>query len=43
LPNGEQRGFLEDGDEVTLTAYAGQGPMRIGFGRCTGEVRAART
>lgn len=43
LPNGEQRGFLEDGDEVTFTASAGTGSGRIGFGRCTGEVRAART
>jgi len=43
LPNGEQRGFLEDGDEVTLTAHAGEGTARIGFGRCTGEIRAAQT
>ena len=43
LPNGEQRGFLEDGDEVTFTAYAGAGDRRIGFGTCSGEVRAART
>jgi len=41
LPNGEQRGFLEDGDEVILTAFAGDGDRRIGFGRCSGEVRAA--
>ena len=44
LPNGESRGFLEDGDEVTLAAFAQRDGMgRIGFGRCTGEVRAART
>jgi len=42
LPNGESRGFLEDGDELTITAWAGAGERRIGFGRCTGEVRAAR-
>lgn len=42
LPNGESRGFLEDGDELTITAWAGEGDRRIGFGRCTGEVRAAR-
>jgi hypothetical protein len=42
LTEGE-RGFLEDGDEVTLTAHAGEGTARIGFGRCTGEIRAART
>jgi len=44
LPNGETRGFLEDGDEVTLTACAERpGVGRIGFGRCTGEVVAAGT
>jgi fumarylacetoacetase len=44
LPNGETRGFLEDGDEVTLTAFAERaGVGRIGFGRCTGEIRAARS
>ncbi|MFY7949384.1 MAG: fumarylacetoacetate hydrolase family protein, partial [Gemmatimonas sp.] len=42
LPNGETRAFLEDGDELTLTAYAErEGVPRIGFGQCTGEVRAA--
>jgi fumarylacetoacetase len=44
LPNGESRAFLEDGDEVTLTAYAErEGAVRIGLGRCVGEVRAAGT
>lgn len=44
LPDGEQRAFLEDGDEVTLTAYAErEGAVRIGLGRCVGEVRAAGT
>ena len=39
LPNGEQRGFLEDGDEVVLTGYAARaGAVRIGFGHCTGVV-----
>ena len=43
LPNGETRSFLEDGDEVTLTAFAERdGVGRIGFGRCSGVVRAAR-
>lgn len=44
LPNGETRGFLEDGDEVTMTAFAERdGVGRIGFGRCSGEVLAAGT
>lgn len=43
LPTGEQRGFLEDGDEVTLRAFcAREGAVRIGFGECTGIVLAAR-
>jgi fumarylacetoacetase len=43
LPNGETRGFLEDGDEVQLTAYAErEGAVRIGLGRCSGEVLPAR-
>jgi fumarylacetoacetase len=43
LPNGETRGFLEDGDEVILAAYAERdGEVRIGLGRCAGEVRPAR-
>jgi fumarylacetoacetase len=44
LPNGEQRSFLEDGDELTLTAYAeSPGYARIGFGECRGIVAASRT
>lgn len=39
LPNGETRAFLEDGDEVQLTAFAERdGAVRIGFGLCTGVV-----
>ncbi len=43
LSNGEQRGFLEDGDEVIMSAYAEhEGAVRIGLGTCTGTVVAAR-
>ncbi|MEO9189739.1 MAG: fumarylacetoacetase [Acetobacteraceae bacterium] len=39
LPNGETRGFLEDGDEVILTARcARSGVTTIGFGSCRGRV-----
>jgi fumarylacetoacetase len=39
LDNGEQRGFLEDGDEVTFTAFArAPGFATIGLGHCTGTV-----
>jgi len=42
LPNGEERRFLEDGDEVTLRGWcARDGFARIGFGECTGIVLPA--
>ena len=44
LPNGEQRGFLEDGDTVIMTAYCErEGHARIGFGECRTTVLPART
>ena len=41
LPNGEQRTFLEDGDEVVLRGWAGEGDRRVGFGSMSGVVRTA--
>jgi fumarylacetoacetase len=42
LPNGEQRKFLEDGDEVILRGWCErEGHPRIGFGECHGVVGAA--
>jgi fumarylacetoacetase len=42
LPSGETRRFLEDGDEVTLSARAERaGFVPIGFGPCTGVVLPA--
>lgn len=39
LPNGEQRTFLEDGDQVTLRGWcATKDAARIGFGECIGTV-----
>jgi fumarylacetoacetase len=39
LPDGTSRSFLEDGDEVTITADApGPGGTRIGLGEVTGRV-----
>lgn len=39
LPTGETRSFLEDGDELTLTARAeADGAVGIGFGECIGLV-----
>jgi fumarylacetoacetase len=42
LPNGEQRTFLEDGDEVMLTGYCErEGFARIGLGACRGAILPA--
>ena len=42
LPTGEQRRFLEDGDEVIFRGYCERdGFRRIGFGECRGTVAAA--
>ena len=42
LPTGEQRSFLEDGDELTLAAWCeAPGATRIGFGSCTGRILPA--
>ena len=39
LPDGENRSFLADGDEITIMAYAKRaGFRRIGFGTCCGRV-----
>ncbi|QJW99468.1 fumarylacetoacetase [Frigoriglobus tundricola] len=42
LPDGETRTYLQDGDEVTLTAHCERpGFARIGFGSCSGVVLPA--
>ena len=44
LPDGSTRTFLEDGDEVTITATApGPNGSRIGFGEVTGRILPARS
>jgi fumarylacetoacetase len=43
LPNGEERRFLEDGDEISLRAWCERAcARRIGFGEAVGRVMAAR-
>ena len=43
LPNGEVRGWIEDGDAVELRAWCEKpGAARIGFGECIGTVLPAR-
>ena len=41
LADGSQRRFLEDGDEVTLSAWCQGDGYRIGFGEATGVVQPA--
>jgi fumarylacetoacetase len=42
LPNGEKRGFLEDGDEITFRGRCRrEGFATIGFGSCMGRIKAA--
>ena len=38
LPNGETRGFLEDGDRVVMRGWCGSGSTRVGFGELDGTV-----
>ena len=41
LPGGERRGFLEDGDTVTMRGWCEGRGYRIGFGECTGTILPA--
>jgi fumarylacetoacetase len=42
LPTGEERKFLQDGDEVVFRGFCERdGATRIGFGSCSGEVMPA--
>ena len=39
LPNGDRRAWLQDGDEITLTAFCERpGLQRIQLGSCTGRI-----
>ncbi|WP_061171780.1 fumarylacetoacetate hydrolase family protein [Caballeronia hypogeia] len=43
LSNGEERGFLNDGDSIILRGYCQRaGQRRVGFGECRGTVLPAR-
>ena len=39
---GEERCFLEDGDTVTMTAYAEAQGVRVGFGEVVTRILPAR-
>jgi fumarylacetoacetase len=38
LPDGEQRAFLEDGDEVTIHGWCERGGLRLDLGSCSGTI-----
>jgi fumarylacetoacetase len=38
---GEARTFLEDGDVLTMKAFAEAEGLRIGFGKCSGKILPA--
>ncbi|TYP93912.1 fumarylacetoacetate hydrolase [Fodinibius salinus] len=42
FPNGDERTFLEDGDEVTMTGYAETDGYTIGFGEVSGKILPAK-
>ena len=41
MPSGEERSFLQDGDEVTLRGWCGEGERRVGFGAARGLILPA--
>ncbi|MBX3108311.1 MAG: fumarylacetoacetase [Fimbriimonadaceae bacterium] len=41
LSNGKTRTFLEDGDSISMRAYAQGDGFRIGFGECEGTIKPA--
>ena len=43
LKDGSSRTFFNDGDIVKLKGYCEKGPIRIGFGECTGKLLPAVT
>lgn len=39
--DGQERTFLQDGDEVTLRGWCGEEGMLVGFGDCVGRIDPA--
>jgi len=37
-----KRTWLEDGDEIVIRGYAGEGERRVGFGDCVGKILEAK-
>jgi fumarylacetoacetase len=42
MPDGSTRSFIADGDTVTITGFAEQDGVKVGFGKCSGKVLPAR-
>jgi fumarylacetoacetase len=42
LPGGEERKWLEDGDQLTITGWCQGGGYRVGFGEVSGKIVPAR-
>ena len=42
LKNGATRHYLQDGDKVIMTGFAGKEGQRVGFGKVVGKVRPAK-
>ena len=42
LPSGEERSFLEDGDEVVITGHAQGDGFKVGFGEVSGKILPAK-
>ena len=42
LPDGTERKFLQDGDEVVIRGWCRRDDVRIGFGECVGRILPAR-
>lgn len=43
LPDGSERKYLQDGDTVTIRAFAEKNGIRIGFGSCVGTILPAHS
>lgn len=39
--SGEERAWIQDGDEVVFNAWAGEDGAKVGFGQLKGKVRSA--
>ena len=43
LANGEQRGFIQDGDTIIMRGFCEKAGVRIGFGEVSGKILSAKT